>query len=494
MLKRTENGTGKQHTNNSTIKDESEEEAAVLDALTQALQFSESREERANIQLAIELRKHLVEERHEYMQEREVLESKWQRARDSHQRSTESLQRDTQRVVGKQQPAVGIIGGLTVKRKAVRDAKQSADFSRMMLRGAETKVVQASEDLKALDARFDRALKRREVEFRLAFVACESVLRRYTASSAKHPERRSALAKSPVVPTRSLPMLPSAHRSISSAKSPQPPVVVPKMPSTYRSASAILPPPPPPPPPPPLLSSTGTLPFTITADGSSETPQTQFRIQRRIPREYLPANISAQLAEEEGVLSDAAVRRLVVGPLRTCICGALKASIPRIGAVDVVEGMAGFGADAYLVVRSREPEAAEVLRLPISTVSTLLCSTSSEVAQPSANQLAIRKSLGRGSDPPLAETAVRHAVQLISTETMACNAGLLVSAEGVLLVRRTTVQAVLVSKMALFSAEDSKTCCHPVAVVVWFVAGLLEKIKRQNSDGKPRRILAPPLF
>ncbi|KAJ1767765.1 hypothetical protein LPJ74_005193 [Coemansia sp. RSA 1843] len=384
MLKRFENdATSIQHGDV-----EGEEEAAVLTALTQALRYAESREEQANIQLAIELRKHLAEERYEYLQEREALETKWQRARDSHQRSTESLQRDTQRA--SQPNGSGRLIN-AVKGKTVRDAKQSADFSRMMLRGAETKVIQASEDLKALDARFEKALKRREVEFRLAFVA------------------------------------------------------------------------------------------------SGEAPQTQFRIQRRIPREYLPENINAPLLVAGS--SDSKVKHFVVSQLRTCISGALKIAIPSIDSVNIVEGMEGFGADAYLVVKNKEHK--EILRLPISTVATFSSLYNKpRGAQMNANQQTMRKSLLTSCNPYVAESAVKRVVQLISTETMACNAGLLVSAEGILLVRRTTVQAALVSKLAAFAGDSS--ACHPVAVVVWFVAGLLEKIKRQGDT--PRKVLDPPLL
>ncbi|KAJ2403045.1 hypothetical protein GGI23_000264 [Coemansia sp. RSA 2559] len=505
MLKRFENDTTIHH-------GDTEDEAAVIDALTQALQHAKSREEQANIQLAIELRKHLAEERHDYVHEREELEAKWQQARDSHQRSAESLQRDTQRI-GQPVSIMGV-GRLALQGKrstTVRgDAKQSAEFSRLMLRSAENKVIQASEALRALDLRFEKTLKRREVEFRLAFVACESVLRRYTASSngsASMPKSTSSIANPPAVqlPTRSLPMLPQPSRG------PR----MPKVPTTSRSTPALLLPPPPPPPPPPpqpqplLPAPTGALPFTITTDSSSETPQTQFRIQRRIPRKHLfpfPENMAAQLGadvmeEDDGCgFSGAKVKQLVVGPLCTCICGALKASIPGIGYADIVEGMAGFGADAYLVVKDKEQK--EVLRLPVSTVSTFSRRSPKPLAgqqqqQLSDNQRAMRKSLllAKGCDPHLAETAVKRIVQLISTETMACNAGLLVSAEGILLVRRTTVQAALVSKMALFggAASADPNACHPVAVVVWFVAGLLEKIKRQG-DSNPRKILAPPLL
>ncbi|KAJ1663170.1 hypothetical protein EV178_005240 [Coemansia sp. RSA 1646] len=222
-------------------------------------------------------------------------------------------------------------------------------------------------------------------------------------------------------------------------------------------------------------------------DSSGEAPQTQFRIQRRIPREYLPENINAPLLVAGS--SDSKVKHFVVSQLRTCISGALKIAIPSIDSVNIVEGMEGFGADAYLVVKNKEHK--EILRLPISTVATFSSLYNKpRGAQMNANQQTMRKSLLTSCNPYVAESAVKRVVQLISTETMACNAGLLVSAEGILLVRRTTVQAALVSKLAAFAGDSS--ACHPVAVVVWFVAGLLEKIKRQGDT--PRKVLDPPLL
>ncbi|KAJ1730053.1 hypothetical protein LPJ72_004655, partial [Coemansia sp. Benny D160-2] len=337
-----------------------------------------------------------------------------------------------------------------------------------------------------------------------------------------------------------------------------------------------LPPPPPPPPPPlkpksqsqsqPLLRSASAsvaasagpnskLPFTITMNSSNDALRTQLRIQQRIPSKYLPGfsvmqpelTSAAAAAEAEAVAAQAPqsleskVKGLVVGQLRACVCGALMAAIPGVASVDIVEGMAGFGADAYLVVSATRPSITaaaaaasstnagekETLRLPIVVVATLLRDRSQQqqdyyhdggrsgTVQLSANQLAMRKSImaalggsrdrsrrQSSCDPRAAESAVKRTVQLISTEIRACNSGLLVSAEGVLLVRRATVQAAHVSAMAAFalaSGGDSDhdhdrsgsgvLRCHPVAVVVWFVAGLLEKVKRQGSA--PAKVLEP---
>ncbi|KAJ1727327.1 hypothetical protein LPJ72_005991, partial [Coemansia sp. Benny D160-2] len=94
MLRRIGNDTSTKKDNNSGSSSSSmrsskhggeDDISSVVDALKGALRHAESKQERANIQLAIAMHKHLAEERAEYKRERLALEAKWQRARDSHQ-------------------------------------------------------------------------------------------------------------------------------------------------------------------------------------------------------------------------------------------------------------------------------------------------------------------------------------------------------------------------------------------------------------------------
>ncbi|KAJ2693974.1 hypothetical protein GGH99_000908, partial [Coemansia sp. RSA 1285] len=411
MLRRIGNDTSTKNDNSNSgsssnirsSKHGGEDEiSSVVDALKGALRHTESKQERANIQLAIAMHKHLAEERAEYKRERLALEAKWQHARDSHQLCIE------QPFLNRRQD------NSSSSSSSQKSAAAAAELSKIVLRGAEARVIQASEALRLLDARFDRARERREAELRLAFVACEPVLRRYRSKCGEYRynghsvDDGGSCSANRMKPSPSLPLLlplplPVSSHSVSKAARsiprlplpPPPPPPIPPKPGILSSRfppvsgkSSLpdlppppLPPPPLPPPPPlkpkslsqsqPLLQSASAaasasagsnskLPFTITMNSSNDALRTQLRIQQRIPSKYLPGFPVMQpeltsAAAAEAVVAQAPqsleskVKGLVVGQLRVCVCGALMAAIPGVASVDIVEGMAGFGADAYLV-------------------------------------------------------------------------------------------------------------------------------------------------
>ncbi|KAJ2851051.1 hypothetical protein IWW36_001398 [Coemansia brasiliensis] len=300
--------------------------------------------------------------------------------------------------------------------------------------------------------------------------------------------------------------------------------LVSKSPVSKSPAPKMLPPPPPPPPPllprvtitpaPPqkpirpaanFKPAKNTLlpqgparkrtspPFSIESEDrqqSSLVTSQQQRLQAQIPQQLLVEIDAVQNAQD--ISAEWMTRKLFkeLWPhmhkmLMVCFMGQDE------GRVRLIRGSAGFGADAYLELLPKNQSGNSLIRVPICIVGGDFSGTaghlhSVETQGKGKSEQAILMSLGprvvsyaKTSAKPMmgwqkAAHAILYTVKLISTETRARNAGILVTPYGLLFVRRTRKQAALISHLYPFAnSSGARSFCHPLTAVGWFVAQLL---------------------
>ncbi|KAJ2155952.1 hypothetical protein GGF46_005507 [Coemansia sp. RSA 552] len=337
---------------------------------------------------------------------------------------------------------------------------------------------------------------------------------------------KSPLPPPPPVPVsdaakRALPPPPPPPTSAPAKMKPLPPPPPPPVPASVPlldHRSTLLPPPPPPPPqasrpngkaaarwkspPAPEKQSASPHPaqwddnddddddddervFSIEAEDRQQSmavERQQKKFQQQIPVELFPVLPAPKPGELKG---------LVFSVLWPSVRVLLPLCFSELTNVELAEGLPGFGADAYLELFSKS---GLLMRIPVSIVGPAEKTNGSASRRLSRNQQSVRLSFGSGLDGPesSAETAVTQVVQLICTEPMARNAGVLVTPLGIMFVRRTQVQVALISRLHCFqqpAANGSSPAawwCHPVAAIGCFVAELLA--------AGPVAALEPPRF
>ncbi|KAJ2875560.1 hypothetical protein GGH93_001508 [Coemansia aciculifera] len=370
----------------------------LLDTLGAALAQATSNDDRVKVLLAIELRKHLLSEQAKFSERHQALRSKYTRAQEAHRHSTDSLERDSTRLAGLLQHGSG--GGIQTLMKPslmslTKDkqrAREALEFSQMMVEGTRRDVDQALAGLMACEQEHEENVRRLRIETRLACMACQSLL-----------ERTGAWRNN----TNGM-----STETISI-------VEIEEIPSTKR-------------------------PFTITSDFAESTQQVRRQFQQSLSPQHLFTSRALEVGTGEPV--NQRIRRLLFGDVWTCLRGVLDS---QDVSAELREGVAGFGADAYISVLSfsSTKSASKLLSLPIAIVDTFgtALDTDQLVSPVSANHRAIAVSVAEHSkyspnwvcDYRAVESAIRKLVLLISTESLACGAGVLVATEGVLLVRRT---------------------------------------------------------
>ncbi|KAI9502687.1 hypothetical protein GGI25_003542 [Coemansia spiralis] len=356
--KSSSSSSGSQHATEDTPD-------TVIDTLARALDYARTREEKASIQLAAELRRHQLHEQTTFAAAQRGLQTQLYQALEAHERSLETLQRDQ----AKEKPKRP---SLLFMRKSNVD---SVEFSQMMVVDAESRVAGLQMELQKAELEYRQSVDRRITEFRLAFVACEKVLQRMGGETQM------------------------GYFLESTQPLPQPP----------------LPP--------------ADCPFTVTIDDTRQAQQSEVQGHQIPPIQ--PPTLGDPTAR---------AKALVLGPLRTTVCTALR-TVYNLQA-DIVEGGLGFGADAYLK--------ADHLVLPIA--------------------------VGAQQESSTLVSAVKRLVQLISTEPRACNAGALVSVDRVVLVNRVVAQVARARPVETSGAAAALVC---------FVAELV-------FNPKHRKVLAPP--
>ncbi|KAJ2453493.1 hypothetical protein GGF42_003799, partial [Coemansia sp. RSA 2424] len=451
----------------------------LLDTLGAALAQATSNDDRVKVLLAIELRKHLLSEQAKFSQRHQALRSKYTRAQEAHRHSTESLERDSARLAGLLQHSSG--GGIQtlIKHSLTKDkqrARESLEFSQMMADGTRRDVDQALAGLMACEQEHDESIRRLRIETQLACMACQSLLERtevwcnngngmpdetisiveieeHDSNSTQRPALLAPLPPPPPPPPPLLPpppppppsprtrLAPDSQQSVA-AKLPQPlpqprPRPRPPLPTqpkpmyslTWRPTASR----------PPSIPST-RRPFTIACE---PTQQARHQFQQSIPPQYLFADSAQEISI--GETANQQIRRMLFGHLWTCVRSVLDSQ--RVSA-ELREGVDGFGADAYISVLSQPTaSASKLLSMPIAIVDTFGTTLSSVQQQSpvSVNHRAIATCVTGYSkrtsrwicDYRAVESAIRRLVLLISTEPLACGAGMIMATEGVLLVRRT---------------------------------------------------------
>ncbi|KAJ2891556.1 hypothetical protein IWW38_003569 [Coemansia aciculifera] len=499
----------------------------LLDTLGAALAQATTNDDRVKVHLAIELRKHLLSDQAKFLERHQALRSKYTRAQEAHKHSTESVERDGARLAGLLQH--GNSGGIQtlIKHSLTKDkqrARESLEFSQMMANGTRRDVDQALADLMACEQEHEASIRRLRTETQLACMACRSLLERtnfwhnnvddvvtetisiveiedYDSSST----RRSALLAPPPPPPISSPPVPPPPPP------PVPPPPSPRSPLTpvYQQSDAVdlprprlRPPLPTQPKPlnalawrpaaaarPPSIPST-RRPFTITCES---TQHARHQFQQSIPQQYLVAGSVIKGGVGEAINQQ--IRRMLFGQLWTCVRGVLDSQ--RISA-ELQEGVAGFGADAYISVSAvSATSAGKLVRMPIAIVDTFGAALSSaeQLSPVSVNHRAVAMCIVEYAkhtshwicDYRAVESAIRRLVLLISTEPLACGTGVLVAAEGVLLVRRTGQMAVSVSELYFY--QQVATNCHPVAAIGHFVCTVSQQAAASNVP-----LFEPPVF
>ncbi|PIA14396.1 hypothetical protein COEREDRAFT_82792 [Coemansia reversa NRRL 1564] len=205
-------------------------------------------------------------------------------------------------------------------------------------------------------------------------------------------------------------------------------------------------------------------------------------LQRRF---YARVSRSSLVALQRSSGDESSVRRLVFEQLWPGLRRMLMGCLPGVAQADLSEGLAGFGADAYLELRSHDyaqQQTPVLMRVPLSIVGAELCAPTD--AADGGNAAAMEQCFGLSTAAASAEGAVRRVVQLISTESLARNAGILATPTGLVIVRRIAVQNALISPVLFYSCPPTMPWCHPIIALGCFVAELLA--------AGPVHVLEPP--
>ncbi|KAJ2102680.1 hypothetical protein IW146_009045 [Coemansia sp. RSA 922] len=497
----------------------------LLDTLGAALAQATSNDDRVKALLAIELRKHLLSEQAKFSERHQALRSKYTRAQEAHKHSTDSLERDSTRLAGLLQHGSGggiqtlIKPSLMSLTKDKQRAREALEFSQMMADGTRRDVDQALAGLMACEQEHEESVRRLRIETQLACMACQSLLERTgarrndsndmsteTISIVEIEEydgdntRRPAISAPPLPSPPPPPPLP-----------PPPPPPLPPFKGVENSASVntpgprVRPPLPTQPKPlsaltwrqtaaqPPKIPST-RRPFTITSDIAEVTQQARRQFQQSLSSQFIFTSRALEVGTGESV--NQRIRRLIFGDVWTCLRGVLDSQ--NVSA-ELREGVAGFGADAYISVLSfsSTKSASKLLSLPIAIADTFgtAFDTDQLISPVSVNHRAIatcvaeysKYSLNWICDYRAVESAIRKLVLLISTESLACGAGVLVATEGVLLVRRTGQMSVSVSE--LYSFQHFIHGCHSIAAMAHFVCTVSQQAAIRSTPA-----FEPPVF
>ncbi|KAJ2357233.1 hypothetical protein GGF43_001586 [Coemansia sp. RSA 2618] len=204
---------------------------------------------------------------------------------------------------------------------------------------------------------------------------------------------------------------------------------------------------------------------------STRVTSQQQRFQAQIPRLFLPP-IHAEALDTKSSMHDLLFTRMwpsIRGMLKLCFADTK---------VRLTTGGRGFGADAYLELLLEKQQRWRV-RIPINIVGSDLGGAAGpakgavdgvQAVRMCFGPLVLRSSALLGA----AQSSVLRTVQLISTEILACNVGILATPFGLVFVRRTRVQAALLSRVHSFErGEGESFWCHPVAAIGCFVAQVL---------------------
>ncbi|KAJ2719044.1 hypothetical protein GGI07_005452 [Coemansia sp. Benny D115] len=395
----------------------------ILLVLRQALAYTRTPGERVKVLLATELRQHLLAEALENMAQISRLQQALEQARRGWQQSKQAHEADTARVQQIRDGGGGM-AAMLLRQRDRRQAEEAMGFSAMMADRAQGDVDSRARELEALRERAASTEERLGTELRMACLACIDVLLRLPK------ENRAGVA------------------ALQLDAEPQ--------------SSDPRPRPPPPP---------SQRPFSITSDASPETLALLGRFQAQVPRAFLVPIHIAPDAAGSGQSVETHVRQAVLGsPLWTGLRGMLLQLFPQITHADLEHGHPRFGADAYLHIRGTQEA-----RIPISVAGAFSLPPGEHRPAAGCNQRAIVESLALWAercDPRRIESAVKRLVMLVSAERLSKNAGMLVCAEGLLFVRRTSMQGVQISRLHGYDVRRQGGL-HPVAAIGFFVQQIL---------------------
>ncbi|KAJ2748099.1 hypothetical protein IWQ56_007552, partial [Coemansia nantahalensis] len=159
----------------------------------------------------------------------------------------------------------------------------------------------------------------------------------------------------------------------------------------------------------------------------------QRRFQAQLPPSLLVA-LRVRLAASGDDAEEAGhVRQMLFASLRPALCSVLELCLADVGRAELAQGLAGFGADAYLELFCRRT-ARPLVRVPVTIVGMCFgqpAAGANGVTYPprlTANQQSIMGAFGAAlpaAQTPAAEAAVRRVVQLVAAEPLARNVGVL---------------------------------------------------------------------
>ncbi|KAJ2715710.1 hypothetical protein H4R19_001047 [Coemansia spiralis] len=462
---------------------------AVLATLRRAQQYAQSSNERVKVQLAAELRGHYLSERGRHGARRQQVQRALADAQAQYKAGARSRAADMERLKQLSESSAltqRLVG--SGRRVAVQEALQ---FSEMMMETAKTAIDARRQELADVDALFAGTVACLQKESAGALLACQHVLARMPADASRcaaAPVARLPLPPPPPPPVPPLRPVPAAgpapaRRVPPIQPLPRPPAQpLPRLPPIAAGIRPRL--------PERTVSLATSSRLTIEHEDQQQSAAVEAQLRRfqaQVPVQLLGALRVRMARGSEGEDAEY-VGRLVFGQLWPGLRTVLELCLPDIGRADLAHGQAGFGADAYLELFGPRQQQQQqrggnlLVRVPVSTIGMRFGpAADGMVAVPqrlTKNQQSIMDAFG----PKLpvaqavgAEAAVGRLVQLVAAEPMARNAGVLATPMGLLFVRRTAVQCVLISRLHCYSRSTAPAAwwCHPAAALACFAAELL---------------------